>query len=113
MSEFTWIPDFTIAGGSEHKTLESEMENGVKQYRQKWPSQMRTWKLSFKNRTLTETLAIEAFFNLKYGKATSFTWTNPRTNVEYTVRFKTDKLSYDEHDYDSCDFEIEFEEDMA
>ena len=107
MSEFTWIPDYTVASDTEFKTQESEFENGVKQYRQIWSSARRTWKLTFQKRTLTETQAIQAFFESKLGKATSFTWTCPLDSVEYTVRFAKDKFSFDYVSYQLCDFELE------
>ena len=113
MSDFTWVADYVISPSSEWNTLESEMENGVKQYRELWPTELQKWKLSFKNRTLTETLAILAFFNTKKGKAYSFTWTCALDSVEYTVRFLTKKFEYNYVGYQRCDFEIEFEEDTA
>ena len=113
MSDFAWVPDYTVSSGAEWKTLESEMESGVKQYRQKHASETQSWRLTFKNRTLTETQAILAFFNSKHGKADSFTWTSPLDSVEYTVRFKSDKFNYDYVSYNYCDFEIEFEEDLS
>ncbi len=113
MSQFTWVPDYTLTESAEWKTLESEPENGVKQYRSLWPSNKQAWKLVFQKRTLVEAQAILAFFNSMKGKATAFTWTNPLDSVEYTVRFKSDKLSFDYVGYAQCDFEIEIEEDTA
>jgi len=89
------------------------MENGVKQYRQAWPTKRGAWELSFKNRTLTETLAIKAFFEAKLGRATAFTWTCPTDSTEYTVRFASDNFSYQYIGYQLCDFQIKFEEDTA
>lgn len=117
MSDFAWIPDYTVASDTEFKTQESEFENGVKQYRGVWSSARRHWKLSFLKRTLTETLAILAFFETKLGKAASFTWTAPDANgvpnagTEYTVRFGKDKFSYDYVSFRLCDFEIELTKD--
>ena len=111
MSDFTWVADYTIASDVEFKTQESEFENGVKQYRDVWSSSRKHWKLSFLKRTLGVMAAIQTFFELKKGKATSFTWTCPLDSVEYTVRFAKDKLSYDYVSYDLCDCEIELVQD--
>ncbi len=111
MSEFTWTPDYTIASDTEFKTQESEFENGVKQYRSIWSSARRWWKLGFLKRTLTEMQAIQAFFETKLGKATSFTFTSSLNGVEYTVRFAKDKFSYDYVAYEQCDCEIQLVKD--
>ena len=113
MSDFTYIPDFVITPRSKWDTLESEMESGVKQYRQKRSTKTGSWILSFIKRTLTETQAVEAFFNSKFGKATAFTWTCPLDNTEYTVRFTSDDFSYEANDFNNNDFEVGFEEDIS
>jgi len=113
MSDFAWVPDFTLTESSEFRTLESPAENGVKQYRSVWPTGVQAWKLVFKKKTLTVTQAILAFFNSKKGKATAFTWTNSLDLVEYTVRFKSDRLSFDYENYQAASFEIEIEEDTS
>jgi len=113
MSQFAWVPDFTLTESSEFRTLESPAENGTKQYRSAWPTGAQAWRLVFQKRTLTVVQAILTFFNSMKGKATAFTWTNPLDSVEYTVRFKSDKLSFDYIRYQLCDFEIEFEEDTS
>lgn len=107
MSDFTWVPDYTVASDTEFKTQTSEFESGAKQYRQVWSSAKRTWKLTFRNRTTAVMQAIQAFFESKLGQATSFTWTCPLDSVEYTVRFAKDKFSYDYVSYGLCDCEIE------
>lgn len=107
MSDFTWVADYTIAHDVEFKTQVSEFENGVKQYRNIWSSPKRTWSLTFKNRTLAEMQAILAFFETKKGQYTSFTWTCPLDNTEYTVRFAKDKMSYDYVSYGLADATIE------
>ena len=113
MSDFTWVPDYTVVTSKEFKTLESEAENGVKQYRSMWPTGKYTWRLTFKARTLAVAQAILAFFDSKLGKATAFTWTCPLDSVEYTVRFATDKLGINYVNYQQCDLEIDFEEDTS
>ena len=113
MSDFTWVPDYTVVTSKEFKTLESEAENGVKQYRSIWPTGKYTWRLTFKARTLAVAQAILAFFETKLGKATSFTWTCPLDSTEYTVRFSNDRLEFSYINYDQCDFEINFEEDTS
>jgi phage-related protein len=113
MSEFAWVPDFTFVTGSECKTEESEAECGVKQYRAIWPTPQRNWTLSFKSRTSAVVAAVLAFFEAKLGKATSFTWTCPLDGVEYTVRFKNDKISFEQEGYEQIDFDIELEQDIS
>lgn len=113
MSDFAWTPDFPIVANSEGKILQSEMENGVKQYRQRWPTTKGSWKLTFTNRTLTETLLIKAFIDARILDITSFTWTCPMNGVEYTVRYAGERFSYEYAQYPLCNFELEFEEDLS
>jgi phage-related protein len=113
MSDFAITPDFVFSPETEFKTIESEMENGAKQYRSKWPTGKQTWNLVFKNRTLVEARLVKLFFETKKGKATSFTWTCPTDSTEYTVRFKQDRFAYAYNSYNLCDYELLFEEDVS
>jgi hypothetical protein len=112
MSDFTWTPDYVLTPGSQFKTEVSEAENGTKQYRSLWPSGQGFWRLIFKERTLAVAQAVKAFFDLKLGRATAFTWTCPLDSVEYTVRFRQDNFQFDSVEYDKAEFQIEFEEDI-
>lgn len=113
MADFTWVADFTILFGQEFNTIESTFENGVKQFRSRYATEIGQWRLTFKNRSLTETKAIQAFHKLKLGKATAFTWNCPIDGKRYTVRFVSDKFQPEYTESLTCNFDIELEEDIA
>lgn len=71
----------------EFNILESEFENGVKQYRDKWHTNRRRFEIVFKANTKAEIIDIRDFFINKEGKVTSFEFTEPLESTTYTVRF--------------------------
>jgi len=108
MSDFTYIPDYTVDETVTFKTAVSEFENGAEQRRKKWANPQRKWSLKFHNRKKSEVEAVKAFFTGKFGALTAFTWTNPNDGVEYSVRFADDSFKFSLKDYDLYDFEFDF-----
>jgi len=108
MSDFAWTPDGVSKEQAKYNTLVSDFENGVEQRRQKWNSPIRTFELKFRARTQSEYAAVKAFFVLKEGELTSFTWTNPIDSTEYTVRFSTDEFDGNLIAFELYDFDITF-----
>lgn len=92
MADFTLAPDYSFETTREWKTLISKFENGTEQRRKKWASNLKTWKLVYKNRDSSDLSTITTLFGNKYGAYTAFTWTNPEDATDYTVRFKEDSL---------------------
>jgi len=107
MSEFTFVPDFTVDESVAFKTIVSEFENGAEQRRRKWATPQRRWSLRFKSKTQAELNAVKSFFLAKYGALIAFTWTNPNDGVEYTVRFVDDSFKFTLKDYQIYDFEFD------
>ena len=65
----------------------TEFENRVVQARALSPTSQKEWELVYENQTLAEWQTFDAFFELKKGPATAFTWINPNDSTTYTVRF--------------------------
>jgi phage-related protein len=107
MSEFTFIPDYTVDEIVSHKTVISDFENGAEQRRRKWFKPQRKWSLKFRNRKKGELDAVEAFFNEMSGALIAFQWSNPKDGVIYRVRFVSDNFKFVLKDYDLYDFDIE------
>lgn len=106
MAEFTETPDFVFEEEIGFNTLVSQFENGVEQRRATRANSIRRFNLAFRNRTLAEMEAVRDFFLAKYGKLTSFTWSNPNDSVEYTVRFDDDSFKTQNTAYQVYDFSI-------
>lgn len=95
MSDFTLkresieiIPDYNVAI--------SKFENLTEQTRLITPDMIAGWKIKTPAMTKTVMQTYTSFFASKYGSLTSFTFTCPFTDTEYTVRFKqgTFKVTY-------------------
>ena len=111
MSDFTYTPDYVFEEEVNWKTQVSEFENGTEQRRRKWANSRRKFTLQYKKRSSTDLNNIKTFFNNKYGRFSSFTWTNPNDNVEYTVRFVEDSFKFSTESPSRYDFEFQFIED--
>lgn len=111
METFAFVPDFTISKGSEWKTEVSDMETSVKQYRQLWPTRKSSWSLSFKKRSIEESMQILAFFDRHRGRAYPFNWECIFDKEIYKVRFMSDRFKFDYNDGLVCDFSIDIEQD--
>jgi len=92
MPEFTWDPDFPVDVETAYKTLVSKFENGFEQRRAVRSGSIKTFKLTFTNRTATEMQAVKSFFDTKKGQLTAFTFTNPNDSTTYTVRYSEDSF---------------------
>lgn len=108
MSDFAYSPDFTLTEQVHFKTLVSQFENFTEQRRNVVANPRRLFTLRFKNRTKTEMENVRDFFISKKGEYSSFTWTNPNDETEYTVRFDEDSFQFDNKAYEVYDFEIKF-----
>ncbi len=106
-SDLTLMPDYVYTEEIAYKTAISEFENGVEQRRSLWPSPKHKFTLQYKNRTSAELATITSLFNSKLGALTSFTFTNPNDNTEYTVRFLEDSLKIDKVFYELHDFQFD------
>jgi len=108
MSDFTYIPDFPIETEKIYDVIVSAFENSVEQRRAKSATARRKFTLTFGVRSKTVIDAIEAFFDSKSGPLIAFTWTNPETSVEHTVRFVENSLrrKWIAPNVHSCAFDI-------
>ena len=91
-----------------YNTLTTNVESGgLGIRRQKWANPV--YKISFRSvhMTLAEANAVVAFFDLKKGQKTSFTWTNPDDGVVYTCRFASDTIPRTLAGYGRWEFNIE------
>lgn len=78
-----------FAQAPEDPAVRSSMEGGYVVSRARHTRVPRkSFKTGFTALTQTQMVAIDAFYTAKRGGSTAFTWTNPTTNVELTVRFK-------------------------
>jgi len=92
MADFSLVPDFVFVTKISYKTAITEYENGIEQRRALWSSSLKTWQLVYEERGNTDIEIITTLFDSKKGASSSFTWTNPKDNVDYTVRFEEDDL---------------------
>ena len=106
MSDFTLACDNAFDEAPEFNTLISKFANGVEQRRATRSGSIREFVLKFYNRPIADFQTARNFFLAKVGALTSFTWTNPNDSVEYTVRFKDDKLKFVRKSYQIYDFEF-------
>jgi len=104
MADFPLTPDFVYVEEIKFNTLISKFENGYEQRRAKWSSDLRKFRLEFKNRSKDDFEDLRDFFITKKGAYSSFTFENPNDSVEYNVRFADDNLSLQEKAYQIYDF---------
>jgi phage-related protein len=105
--DLTVSPDFTLPLTTAYKTLVSKFENGAEQRRAKWATPIRSWRLSFRNKSQTDKDTLQTLFASKLGRYGTFLWTNPLDSVQYTVRFDTDELQVSEKAYQIYDIEFD------
>jgi len=94
MADFPLVPDFVFDETPQFRTLVSTMESGYEQRRSKWSSDLRRFRLSFKDRPKTDFETMRDFFIARLGKFDSFTFLNPNNNTEYTVCFADDDFKF-------------------
>lgn len=107
MADFTLAPDFVFVTTPQYKTLVSEYENGVEQRRAKWATGLLRWKLQYNNRSSDDYNTVKAIFDSKKGAYSSFSWTNPVDNEDYTVRFAEDSLELNNISYGIYSFSFD------
>jgi phage-related protein len=110
MSDLSLTPDYVFDESPEYKTVISEFESGVEQRRAKQSTPVRRWTLRFITRTQADYNTITSLFATCYGALTAFTWTNPNDSTEYTVRFDSDKITFQRIAYQRYNFEFTLKE---
>lgn len=110
MSDLSTNPDYVYEEGVTFNTLVSEFENGTEQRRPRWSSDLRKFRLVYKNRPSSDFSTIKSLFETKKGRYTAFTWTNPNDSVEYTVRFDSDEITFENVTYGIYNFEFTLKE---
>jgi hypothetical protein len=71
---------------SQDPTIRSKMENGKVFTRAKYTTIPKKWTMAFRFLTQAEYVLLEALEDTVGIGAATFTWTNPKTAVEFTVR---------------------------
>lgn len=108
MSDYAWIPNYTMQHDVEYTTLISEGEQGEERRRSKRTAGIEGFSVVHNRLTTSQKNAMKAFFDAKKGANTSFTWTDPVSSVEYTVRFKNDKIVFSYNSYGRWSVQNEF-----
>jgi len=88
----TPIPRIGSSGTTQFLVINSQFEGNFSQTRRAATRGRKMFTLKFNAVTDAEFATLEAFFDANVGG--SFTWTNPRDSVEYTVRFGKDSLPF-------------------
>lgn len=95
------MSDFTLSRESieiipNYNVIKSKFENLTEQTRLITPDMIVGYKIKTPAMTKADMQTYLSFFTGKYGTLTSFTFTCPFSDVEYTVRFKegTFKITY-------------------
>ena len=82
---FSYTPDFTAVQNSKPTTRVVKFSDG---YEQRIAfglnTDLKTWRLRFKNRSNDETTQIKGFFEARRG-VDSFTWTDPYGGISFYV----------------------------
>ena len=77
MDEFTWLPDWNAQGDSTANVSKIQFGDGYVQRQTKGMNPIvKSWNMSFNNRTDAEIADIVEFFEDRYG-VVAFTWTPP------------------------------------
>jgi len=94
METFSFTPSYVYERSPEWRTLRTEFESGKFQTRAKWSSPRRRWHLVFSKISKNEAQQIVDFFNARKGRYEKFYWTCPLDNVQYTVYFDSDSITW-------------------
>jgi len=81
------LPSFPLKQSREDYTIKSSMEAGVIKTRARYTRSRKTFQLQYQNLTAADIVLLDAHLDEVLGITTSFSWTNPATNVTYTVRY--------------------------
>ena len=114
MADFAWIPTYTFKHKTTFKTDVTKFSSGVTQRRSLWPTPDYEFRLMFKNIDNDVKNEIQAFFESKLGRATSFTFSYPDADdvlygTEFTVYFKEDSLEVSINEKGFYDLEVVLE----
>lgn len=93
------VPQWIYTKGVQFKTLISPFENGAEQRRPKWGQGKVTFSLMYNAITDAEFTTLWDFYVARKGSNESFTFTDPLTSTNYTMRFSDDNMSADEFAY--------------
>ena len=104
------VPDYSFATTGSFLTLVSKGESGKERRRSKMSTVKREWKLTFPLLTSSECALIWDFYVARKGAYDAFTWLDPVTSTQYTVRFKDDNLTKDYFQYNQYKLSLEFVE---
>lgn len=86
MSDFT-LKHERCEAVYDYAVQHDEMENGSEQTRVLHEEILAGWRFQSPALTKAQAEVHKAFFDSKYGSGISFTWTEPRSETEYTVRY--------------------------
>jgi phage-related protein len=103
-------PDFVLAMSPKFNTLVSTSESGIEQRRALRATPLRSWKLTYSNRSQADCDTILALFTAMKGQYASFLWTNLLDDVQYNVRFATDNIEFQLKAYQIFDFSFDLQE---
>lgn len=109
MSDFAWVPNYTLTRRVKFVTKTTEAESGKKRRRSKRTDGVYGFSLQFNRLTIANANAIYAFYVAKKGAGISFTWTHPVTSVEYTVCFADDTHEQGYFAYGRYSCQVNFE----
>ena len=105
------MSDFTLARESCEEVLDypvivSEFENDTEQRRLKHANQILGFRIRTPILTYDQLQDYRNFFISKYGSLSSFTFTSPFNNTEYTVRFVAESFRTK---FEAGVYQVEFE----
>ena len=95
MADFAYTPDYVYNEEITFLTQVIQMEDGG-EVRNSYGSPRRMFALEYEDATESTKDSILAFFQARYGRYDTFTWTNPNDDVSYTVRFVDESLEINE-----------------
>lgn len=85
-------PTYTTGGETYKPQIRTEFEGGYVQSRARATRSIRRWTLVWNAMTEADFATLEAAFIADIG--TTFSWTEPVTSTNYTVRYSTDSLQW-------------------
>jgi hypothetical protein len=108
MADFVYKPDFGYKTKPFYNVLRTKFDNKVEQRRLKTSQKLRSWELSFNNRSTTEKNAVSTFYDDKKGSLTAFSISIDGSDV--TGIFVEDSFWYERIAPNVYNYGFEFEE---
>lgn len=102
-------PVYPLNEGRENPAISSQMENGIVISRPRFTRIRKKWILKWTALKNDEYQVLMNFWDQMCGGSQEFQWSNPITNVNYTVRF-TGELNFQLASYDMWEGEITLQE---